>query len=359
MKEVSNSINFRLNTYELNENINLYKKLINKIDNQKYVLVFHCIERKQYNFAFRDYPHDLNKNNYKVIYMCNGLFGNNLTTYDKNICYINELLDTFPPMYMLHEIIENAEEIHMIDSYPFHYSFLLKNIHHKIKIYPRAITGYCQSTSFSEHTFNLKINNNYISSLNIEMFFDRYESYYPINYFKYINNNIFPLIQEFNKEELSNYKLLPMTGIDNGTGILVETISSKINFIEFSLKNIDKLENIYKSINNFIDVINNNNLSTLKESLNILLIQTDGDYFLKMKPFQKEINEEDIYLETNIDSIDKNLINIIDFYIGNNNIHYIYPYKNENDKKQFVEKIQIKSSEIFNNNVDFTNYNIV
>jgi hypothetical protein len=42
----------------------------------------------------------------------------------------------------------------------------------------------------------------------------------------------------------------------------------------------------------------------------------------------------------------------------NTDIHYIYPYRNEKDKEQFIEKIQIKSSEMFDNKVGFKKYNI-
>ena len=370
--EIINSVNFKLNAYELNENIILYEKLLSKINNKKYILVFHCVERSQYNFSFRDYPNDLNKNNYKIIYMCDSKFKTILTNYDENICFINELLETFYPMHMLHKIIENAEEIHLIDSFPAHYLSLIRNIDHKIIMFPRTLSGYKNNICFPYNKLNFKYNLEYIITLNIEIFFNRYKGYFPINYFKY--KNIYSCIcyfyiilsqmkineTNFTKcmEELSDYKVLPMVGIDNGTGIIQETILSKINFIELSLKNIDKLENVYRSIDNIINTINHNNSSTLKESLNILIIQTDGDYFLKTQPSKVDINGENIHLDTNIDNIEKNLIDIVDFYIKNKSIHYIYPYKNENDKKQFIEKIQLKSNEKFNSNTDFKNYKL-
>jgi hypothetical protein len=369
IKEITNSISYTLNDYEMFINEKFYKKLLNKIDNQKYILVFHCIERDQYNFGFREYPNDLNKKNYKIIYMCDN---NKLKKYNNNICYISELLGNTPQLYMLHKIIENAQEIHLFDSYPFHYLFLLKNIDHKTIMYPRLLSGYKAQQKFKFYKYNLKISNNYINNYDIEMFFNIYESYYPINYFKYINNNdnTFPYFQTCNEilsdkknfktciEELSKYKVLPMIGVGNETGILIETILDKINFIEISLKNIEDLKNICKYIDDVIKKINNDNSIFLQESLNMLLIKTDGDYFLKIKPFKNEINgEDDIYLHTNIDNIEKNLIDIIDFYIENTNIHYIYPYKNKEDKEQFIKKIQIKSSEIFNNDVIFKKYN--
>ena len=371
MKELKESINFTLNENELSVNEQLYEKLLKKIDNQKYILVFHCIERDQYNFGFRDYPNDINKNNYKIIYLCDNKFGKNLTNYDKNICYINELLGKMYPMYMYHKIIENAEEIHLIDSYPFHYLFLLKNIEHKTIMYPRALTGYKKTTYFPLYKYNIKLSNDYISAFNKEMFFYMYESYCPINYFKCINSDTFKYIKVYDEilsdrknfkksmEELSKYKVLPMIGIGNGTGILLETILSNINFIEVSLKNVDDLENIYNYIDNSMKTINSDNLFTSKESLNILLIKTEGDYFIKIKPYKKEITEGDIYLESNIDNIEKNLIDTIDKYMENTDIHYIYPYRNEKDKEQFIEKIQIKSSEMFDNKVDFKKYNIL
>jgi dTDP-4-dehydrorhamnose reductase/beta-phosphoglucomutase-like phosphatase (HAD superfamily) len=149
-----------------------------------------------------------------------------------------------------------------------------------------------------------------------------------------------------------------MIGIGNGTGILLETILSNINFIDVSLKNVDNLENIYNYIDNSVKTINSDNLFTSKDSLNILLVKTEGDYFIKIKPYKKEITEGDIYLESNIDNIEKNLIDTIDKYMENTDIHYIYPYRNEKDKEQFIEKIQIKSSEMFDNKVYFKKYNM-
>ena len=189
--QLISSINFNLNDLEKSINHDLYINFSNKINNEKYILLFHCTERSQNIFSFRDYHYDYNKKDVKIINMCRRFneFNTNVQMF-----YIDEIIGEFPMNY-LHTIIELAEEIHMYDSFPLHYvsSVMINNSNHKLldKIisYPRNIVGYSSEESNSMIK-NFKLNKNYINNINFSIFNSIYEIHYPLNYFnnKLVNN---------------------------------------------------------------------------------------------------------------------------------------------------------------------------
>ena len=387
--KVINNINFKLNQSEEIENNNIYQKFTDSINNEKYILVFHCIEREQYNFTFRDYYYDYNKNNYKIINICRRNNDFNINT--NNEYYLDELINYFPPMYNLHKIIENAEEIHLTDSYPSHYcNFILNNMtkNKKIILYNRVITGVNVTDSFINdkekniyliekcHTYynKFKLNNKIISILDYNIY-NSYETYYPINYIKSFNSNDLNLF-EFNFYTSNNYlsldtldgielsehfnnfdkivndknhylfKVLPLVKCNSNIGILSKTISNYINFIDFNLT--ENITNPYTLIDEIISKFNNN------KSLNILLVKTKGDYILKIKPCIEKLDSEIIELDTNYENIEKSLIEIINYYVDNKSVHYIYPYGCDEDKNNFTGKLINCSNKIFNGKIAST-----
>jgi hypothetical protein len=395
--KIINNINFKLNQFEEIENNNIYQKFTDSINNEKYILVFHCIEREQYNFTFRDYYNDYNKNNYKIINTCKR---NN--DYDNNReYYLDELINYFPPMYNLHKIIENAEEIHLIDSYPSHYcNIILKNItkNKKVILYNRLITGINVKDTFindKEINNNLiekyytnynkfKINNKLISILDYNIY-NSYETYYPVNYIKSFNTNdlnLFELnfytsnnylnldtLDEIELDEHFNnfdkivndknhylFKVLPLIKCNSNIGIFSKTLSNDIKLIEVNLSEVKNTKELYISIDKIIEEISCLN----NKSLNILLIKTKGDYILKIKPCIDKLDKldnETIDLDTNYDNIEKSLMEIINHYIDNKNIHYFFPYGNDEDKNNFTKKLINCSYKIFCNKIQ-TKYQI-
>jgi hypothetical protein len=382
--QLISSINYNLNDNEKMINNELYIKLKNKINNEKYILIFHCIERAQYVFSFRDYYSDYNKNNIKIINMCRRY---NELNNNENILYIDELIG-FVPMNYLHTIMENAIEIHMFDSYPLHYVSLIlynnKKLIDKINIYPRDILGY-NSNENNLIIKNYKYNTKFINCTQFNIFSLVYKSHYPLLYFnndikkfktfnkflnfcaheKYLN---YINISDYNKDdheknlqfninilnEMNNLKVLPSICNNNDTGLFTKTISKKINFINI---NIDLYEKNLHDIQNFIDNILNNDNDNINK-LNILLLKTSGDCVIKINPFLDQINNEIIELNTNYDKIDQLLIDILNEYIENENIHYIYPYNNQNDRNNLEVKIKKISELFFNNNeIDHQYYN--
>jgi hypothetical protein len=383
MTMLKNSIQFKLNSREEIENNNIYQKFTDSINNEKYILVFHCIEREQYNFSFRDYPNDFNKNKYKIINVCKR--NNDCSINQNNEYYFGDLINYFPPMYNLHKIIENAEDLHFIDSYPLHYfNFMFKNINN-FKVYNRWLSGfYTEDNSFKT---NIKFNNNSASAWNINVV-GCGETYYPINYFKNISDHEYlmdktkfikfrQLINHFNYpnwtsqpiheiidkidlnehfikfEEIINdenhslYKVLPLNICNSNIGICTKTLSNDIKFIEVNLSEVKNTKELYISIDKIIEEINCLN----NKSLNILLVKTTGDYILKIKPLKEKNQDGIIELDTNYENIEKSLIDITDHYLSNKSIHYIYPYGNDEDRNNFTEKLIKTSCKAFSNRV--------
>ena len=371
---IKNCIQFKLNSYEETENNNIYEKFVKSIDNEKYILVFHSIERNQYNFAFRDYPNDFNKNKYKIINVCKRY--NDLTINKNNEYYLNELIHYFPPMYNLHKIIENAQEIHLMDSYPLHYfNFMFKNINNS-KVYSRMVTGIYLKDNISNKNKNI-FNNEYIQIFNININ-GLHETYYPINYIKklYADTNLdinmlllfynylnvetmdnIDLHEHFinfekiiNNEKYFLYKVLPLTSCNSNIGIFTKTLSNDINFIEVNLSEKKLVENINDIIYTSIDKVIHEIDSLNNKSLNILLVKTEGDYILKIKPFNETIHD----LDTNYENIQKSLFDIVEYYLHNKNIHYIYPYGDDEDKNNFTDKLIHYSYKVFSNKISTT-----
>ena len=359
---IQDSIQFKLNDKEQIINNNNYDKLSHIISHEKYVLVFHCIERSQYNFSFRDYPNEYNKNNYKIINICKRCDNNTNIEY-----YIDELIINSDSLCYFHKIIENAEELHMFDSYPLlYFSYIIKK-HKKVICFPRAILGYIDNNSY---TIKKKLNKQPIFSLNLDILNHLYETHYPLCYFKkhnllslmsetnpafdvnYNTNSFFLNVNEHNNNFEKRvygdnhilYKVLPITCCNTHTGILTDTILNNINFIEIDLNDTplwQNVNNICCSINEVINKITND---TNIISLNILLIKTSGDFILKIKPFMDNMDDE---LDTNYKYIHPLLIETIECVIENKKIHYVYPYSNENDKNNFKAKLTNYSKLIY------------
>jgi hypothetical protein len=152
--------------------------------------------------------------------------------------------------------------------------------------------------------------------------------------------------------ELKNLKLLPCVCSNNNIGLYTKTITKNINFIDIDIDLYDKNKNnLYKFINNILV-----NDSDNKNKLNILLLKTSGEYILKIKPFKEQIENEIIELNSNYEKIDKLLLDIINDYLENEKIHYIYPYNNVNDKNNFELKIKKCSEIFFNNDINHIHY---
>jgi hypothetical protein len=311
----------------------LYEQLCEKLRGNKYILVYHCIERDQYNFGFRDYPYDFNKHNYPIINMCMRPDGIQVTN---NEYFINEILTYFPDMWLQNKILEEAEEIHFFDSFPLHYCTLYsskhkdKFINKKMVIYPRYtpdwITSIKNVGNLKEHYW--QCNGVNVSLISTDTFYATglYEYYTNLN-FEY--NNMCRHGKDIHLSQFS--KILPILTMSpvSGLGILHKSLCKDINFIEIDLKNVSV--NTLTQISGFILSTNN--------CLNILLLKTCGDYYLKHYKFERTTNLIMSSIPNNYAEIEKSLIEFIDFFYKNLNIHYIFPYKDDKDADFFKLKI--------------------
>jgi hypothetical protein len=252
---------------------------------------------------------------------------------------------------------------------------MLKNINNS-KVYSRMITGiYIEDNSYIKNKY--KFNSKYIDIFNINITGFN-ETYYPINYIKKLNAhtnldiNMLLLFDNYlnietmdnidlhehfinfekiiNNEIHSLYKVLPLTSCNSNIGIFTKTLSNDINFIEVNLSEKKLVENINDIIYTSIDKVINEIDSLNNKSLNILLVKTEGDYILKIKPFNETIHD----LDTNYENIQKSLIDIAEYYLHNKNIHYIYPYGNDLDKNNFTDKLITYSYKVFSNKISTT-----
>lgn len=324
-----NNMRIVLTETEENLNINYYNQLIDHIKSDKYIIVFDCQNRNQCTFATRDYCNDMNPNNYKIIYINKPIYSNN------NEYFIGDILNTnLLELFYYHTIIEKAQELHIVNSAQLHYFNLLfnidKNKYKNVKkyLYPRSSNGVIHKDLLESNTNDI----NKIYDCNFIKLFNMFELFYPLDYFNEVT-------KEYNINYVDSNKILPGSGYFNNSGISINSSIKKIQFISIDLINTSFNTITYLNDNELLKLINN--IPIKETELNIILIKTDKDYFIKINP--RIMDDNNNYTNNtecmNYNCMDPQLIKTINILKKCTNIHYVFPYKNDFDKTKFVNKL--------------------
>ena len=354
------SIKYFLSDEEEKENEIYYQKVVSSIG-ENYIAVFNQpINRYQDIFTIRNYENDFNPNNYKVLF-----FGDQ---FDKNKITINNILGEYKPLNLYHKIIQNAKSIHCIDSYPSHYfNLLLNNVYEKYKyinveknIYTRQIIGLNNNyinldiNSFKDINDSvLKIYNNF--NIYYSLFFFR-SGNFPIKYFNdnmcsllacsgdkiTINNNIYiNPTNEIDKFYLTYFNRILQQNITcNKSGIYYNNGKNIYNFVDINLKE-NTVNNNY--IENFINFSHEENYNIVNKNLisnytNIVLVKFDTIYYIHCTP--RVLDDNNNIIDTNIYQPPKNYLKVIEHLYNNQHIDYIFPYRNDLDKLNFIKNLK-------------------
>jgi hypothetical protein len=331
------NIKYFLNEEDKRINNLFYNKLIESVGND-YIVVFMDSTRLNDVFTIRDYKSDFNKENYKIVYFSNQY-------NEENKIMIKNILGGQQHLYYYHKIVENAKSVHFINSYPAHYFNMVFNINKtKYKnidknVYTRGLFG-----GINDKSDNIHINNMYDNGLKI---FNIFNAYYPLLFFKNIeleskystivgenvlagalqdnitiNNNLFIKKTSDNSILMNLQKILQNNIIINETGLsIIKDNFDNLNFIDIDINS----ENI--EINN----LSNNNL-------NIVLLKFHSTYYMKLG--ERIFDDNNNIISCNIENANIDQLKKLELLVNNNDIDYIFPYRFNTDKKNFINRLK-------------------
>jgi hypothetical protein len=357
------TIKYYLNDEEINQNNIYYEHLVNKIGYDYIVIFNQPVHRYHDIFTIRNYENEFNKNKYKVIYFSEQFTNDKIT--------IQNILGEYKPLYLYHKIIEKAKSIHCIDSFPSQYfNIELNNIYNKDKysnldknIYSRKLTG----VNLNHNSYIVNSFKDYKDS--ISRLYNNFTAYYPLYFFRFydyptkyyndngcsilacsgnrniINDNIFiEHTNDLDKRYLKFFnKILQQNIVCNKLGIFYNENKSKYNFIDIKLNeqtiNNDYIENLNNLSHSENHTIINKYLNI--QYINILLIKFNSIYYIQSNPRILNDNNEIIYNE--IITPSEESLNLVTHSVNNQYVDYIFPYRNDEDKSNFIKLFQQSS----------------
>jgi hypothetical protein len=335
-----------------------YFDVLNKIGNE-YIVVFNDpIYRYHDIFSIRQYQKEFNPENLKIIYFTDQ-FKYNINEYN-----IKDILGEIKSLYFYNRIIENAKSVHFINSYAVQYfNLIMNNVNYKERfnnvqknIYSRRFIG----RNINHYDIN---NFNDIDDNNLKLF-SNFNVYYPLFFFRniydlkpiYYNDNGCSLLHNSGEIiNIDNNKFInPVKDEDRiylhyFTKILQNNITSNKYGISiydnrFRNKHYVNIDLKEKTIeNNYIENLyelnheENQNIINqyLKENhLNIVLVKFDTIYYIWCK--KRELNENNEIIGMDIENAPIVYLKIVEHFIINKMIDYIFPYRNEEDKINYL-----------------------
>ena len=352
-------INFFLSENDEKINNEYYSKVFNTIG-ENYIVIFNNNKDRYHDiFPIRQYLNEFNPSKIKIIY-----FAENFS-YNHNEYFIGDILCGHKQLYHYNKIVEKSKAIFCINSFPAHYfNLIMNNINYKERF------NNIQKNIFTRRFIGKNINNGYyINNINdIEdnnlKIFSNFNAYYPIFFFRniinypikyyndngcsllhysgeaiYIDNNKFfnPLNDDDKNYLLYFTKILQNNISSNKYGISIydKRFKNK-NYININLKEKyienEYIENLYSLNHEENQTIIN---KYLKENhLNILLVKFDTIYFIWCK--ERILNDNNEIISCDIENAPQIYLKIIEHFINNKWIDYIFPYKNEDDKNNYL-----------------------
>jgi len=350
-------IDFFLSEEERLLNDKYYFEVLDKIGND-YIVIFNSpVDRYQDIFSFRQYPKEFNPENLKIIYFTDQF------KYNKNEYNIKDILGEYKSIYLYGRIVENARSSNFINSFPaIYFNLLMNNVNYKERF--NNVSKNIYSRRFIGRNINsYDINNwNEIDDHNL-ILFSNFNAYYPIFFFRnrdfnsiYYNdqgcallNGAGPIINIDNNKFINPYNEEDRLNLNYFTKILQNNITSNkyglsiydnrfknkhyvnINLKEKTIEN-NYIENLYNL--NHIESQNIINLYLKENYLNILLVKFDTLYYIWIK--KREIDNNNDISYSDIENSPKIYLKIIEHFINNKWIDYIFPYRHDEDKNNYI-----------------------
>lgn len=350
-------IDFFLSEEERLLNDKYYLEVLDKIGNN-YIVIFNSpIYRYQDIFSFRQYPKEFNPENLKIIYFTDQF------KYNTNEYNIKDILGEYKNIYLYGRIVENARSSNFINSFPaIYFNLIMNNINYKERfnnvsknIYSRRFIGR-NINSYDINSWNEIDDHNLI-------LFSNFNAYYPIFFFRNIEcNSIYyndqgcallngagsiinidnnKFIDPYNQEDKSNLhyftKILQNNITSNKYGLSIYDNRFKnkhyinINLKEKTIEN-NYIENLYYL--NYEENQSIINLYLKENHLNILLVKFDTLYYIWCK--KREIDSNNDISYSDIENSPKIYLKIIEHFINNKWIDYIFPYRYDEDKNNYI-----------------------